>query len=216
MSEKPLSSRVEGFVLTGGLSRRFGADKALTPVGGRPLLARAIAALQALGLRPRLVAADPVPYGGFGVDVVSSEQPGLGPAEGLRAALEASATPWILLLSNDMPGVDAPLLRTLLAALPPEDPPTVRAVCFGEVSARRHPLPGLYHRSLAPLLATLPGGIPLQRVLDEAPARILPAGSEETTRSLANINTPADLERFETGAGPVQGGKPDSATPESD
>jgi molybdopterin-guanine dinucleotide biosynthesis protein A len=115
-----------------------------------------------------------------------------------------------------MPGVDAPLLRTLLGALPSEDPPTVRAVCFGEASGRRHPLPGLYHRSLAPYLATLPGGIPLQRVLDEAHARILPADSEEIARKLANLNTPMDLERFETGAGPVRKGKHDPATPESD
>ncbi len=216
MSEKHLASRVEGFVLAGGRSSRFGTDKALAPITGRPLLARAVAALKALGLRPRVVASEPGPYNGFGVDVVSSERPGLGPAEGLRAAMEASATPWILLLGNDMPGVDPPLLRTLLAALPPEEPPAVRAVCFGEASGRRHPLPGLYHRSLAPLLAALPGEVPLQRVLDEAATRVLPAGAEETARSLANINTPADLERFENGAKPVREGKPDRAAPESD
>ncbi len=162
------------------------------------------------------MASDPGPYAGLADGVVASERPGLGPAEGLRAALEACSTPWILLLGNDMPGVDAPVLRILLAALPAEDPPAARAVCFGEASGRRHPLPGLYHRSLAPYLAALPGGVSLQRVLDEASARVLPAGPGDPPRFLANVNTPADLEDFESGAGPVPEGKPDRATPESD
>ncbi len=216
MSEKHLASRVEGFVLAGGRSRRFGADKALVPVGGRPLLAHSIAALEAVGLRGRVVASDPAPYAGLAGGVVASERPGRGPTEGLRAAMEACATPWILLLGNDMPGVAAPVLRALLAALPPQDPPAARAVCFGEASGRRHPLPGLYHRSLAPYLAALPGGVSLQRVLDEASALVLPVPPEDAGRSLANINTPGDLEDFEAGAGAVRMGKPDRATPESD
>lgn len=216
MSEKQLAGRMEGFVLAGGRSTRFGRDKALAAAGGVPLLARALETLRVLGLPARVVAADPGPYAGLGVGVVGSERPGLGPAEGLRAALEACATPWALVLGTDMPGVDPPCLETLVAALPPGDPPAHRAVCFGEESGRRHPLPGLYHRSLAGDLARLAGEIPLQRVLDEARARVLPVAPRDLARWLANVNTPADLERFERGSRPLPEGKPDRASPESD
>jgi molybdopterin-guanine dinucleotide biosynthesis protein A len=213
MSSKELAERVEGFVLAGGRSSRFGTDKALARIGEETLLARAAAALAALGLPARVVAPDPSAYGDLAAGAVTGERPGLGPAEGLRAALEAAESPWALVLAADMPGVDAPALRELVAALPGGETGSPRAVCFEDDSGRRSPLPGLYHRSLAGVLAALPDGVALQRLLDRAGVRVLPAPGPDV---LANINTARDLERLAHGPERPPEAKADRLGPESD
>ncbi|WP_419825359.1 molybdenum cofactor guanylyltransferase [Sphingomonas sp.] len=78
MTAQPL-----GVVLAGGLSRRFGSDKALALVGGRPMLDHVIARL-----RPQcadLVVAGRQWPGASCIDDLP--HPGLGPLGGLAAAL---------------------------------------------------------------------------------------------------------------------------------
>ena len=217
MPEKGLVSRVEGFVLAGGRARRFGADKALAVLGGAPLLAHALSSLAVLGLDARVVAADSAPYAALARGFVTSERPGRGPAEGLRAALEACRAPWALVLATDMPGIGAPALGILLAALPDagaDDGP--RAVCFGEASGRRHPLPGLYHRSLVEVFFRPPEPVSLQQVLDLASARVLPAEAGGLGGEFANVNTPADLVRLEEGPADPLSPRRGPSEPESD
>ena len=48
-----------GWILAGGLSSRFGSDKVLFLLDGRPLALRVADALRAAGLDPRLVARHP-------------------------------------------------------------------------------------------------------------------------------------------------------------
>ncbi len=204
MAAKPVPRVAwEGFVLAGGRSERFGSDKALARLGGRTLLDRALAALEGCGLTPRVVARDPWAYRNRARVFVLSERPGRGPAEGLRAALAACAAPWALVLPVDMPGVDAPLLRCLVAAAPapgsgvrPAEAP--RAVCFAGPDGRRHPLPGAYHRSLAGEVEGLGEAPALQAVLDRAGVRVL--GPEavpgtDLAAALRNVNRPGDLDR---------------------
>ncbi|MBM3287648.1 MAG: molybdenum cofactor guanylyltransferase, partial [Candidatus Eisenbacteria bacterium] len=89
---------VAGFVLAGGESRRFGRDKALANYEGRPMLQRALDALRDAGLEPAVVAPDAGPYRSLCSSFVTSERPGRGPVEGLRAALKATQEPWALVL----------------------------------------------------------------------------------------------------------------------
>jgi molybdopterin-guanine dinucleotide biosynthesis protein A len=186
---------LEGFVLAGGGSTRFGSNKALASFGGRPLIAHALRALRGLDLVPRVVTRDPDPLREHALAFVTGERVGEGPAEALRAALAASARPWALVLGTDMPGVDAPLLRDLLRAAgepPPADGP--RAFCFGTEDGRRHPLPGLYHRSLAADIVKLGPGPALMAVLDAAGARTVLVGTEQKRSRLRSANRPEDLE----------------------
>jgi len=193
---------LEGFVLAGGGSTRFGSNKALAPFAGRPLLAHAVRALRGLGLAPRVVTRDPAPYRELAAAFVLGERAGQGPAEGLRAALAASARPWALVLGADMPGVDAALLRRLL----PEagEPPAgggPRAFCFEEAGGRRHPLPGLYHRSLAADVEALGPAPALMAVLDAAGVRAVRVEAGPAGRRLRSVNRPEDLQAFSGGDG---------------
>jgi len=72
-----------GAVLAGGLSSRFGSDKALAALGGRTLLVRAVAALEAQ--------CDGVIVVGRG-DVSDRPRPGMGPLGGINAALHHAAS----------------------------------------------------------------------------------------------------------------------------
>jgi len=177
---------VEGFVLAGGLSTRFGSDKALVLHRGRPLIRHALAALEELGGTPRVVARDHGPYREFAHVFVVSERAGRGPAEGLRAALAACSTPLAVVLAADMPGVTGAALRRLLDA---RDDPSIEAVCFQQ-GGRRHPLPGVYAASLRRLWEGTPPES-LHAVLEAA--RAVTVGTEDAA-TVRNVNRPGDLE----------------------
>jgi molybdopterin-guanine dinucleotide biosynthesis protein A len=185
---------VEGFILAGGTSSRFGRDKALARAGSRTLLERARGALGGLGLTPRIVCRDATAYAGEGFAFVVAERPDLGPVEGLRAALAACAAPWALVLAVDMPEVDARLLRILLAARGEVAAGAPRAVCFA-AEGRRHPLPGVYHASVRDEIERR-APRSLQDLLDGLPARVLDepaAGVVDLARRLRNVNRVEDL-----------------------
>jgi molybdopterin-guanine dinucleotide biosynthesis protein A len=191
-----MTGEVEGFVLAGGTSSRFGSNKALASWRGVPMLGRALHVLEDIGLTGRIVCSDPLPFGTFYHPFVLGERPGRGPAEGLRTALLATAAPWALLLAVDMPEVGPGVLRALLQARIRGGPATGdRAPLVFEDGERVHPFPGLYPRGLLEMLDRLGEGVSLQRVLEEAGARRVPwdparSGGE----TLRNVNAAGDLE----------------------
>ena len=153
---------VEGFILAGGKSSRFGSDKALAIWNGRSLLAHSITALNDLMLIPRIVCRDPLPYFKLAKAFVTSERPELGPLEGLRVALKSCSEPFALLLSADMPRVRAHHLYPFLAII--EDQATAgpgapkTAAVFKSADGIRHPFPGLYPRAALPVIESLSPG----------------------------------------------------------
>lgn len=193
MSRIPHNLSVEAFILAGGRSRRFGSDKALAVWRGRSLLAWALHALDQVGLPATVVAPEVEEYRSLASRFLTSERPGLGPIEGVRVALETCQMPWALMLSVDMPWADGRVLRPLLEA----DRSNERVVCFADSSGRRHPFPGLYHRSILPLIEEHGPGGSMQRLLDAASPLLL--GPAELTdgvdldSALRNANRPEDL-----------------------
>jgi molybdopterin-guanine dinucleotide biosynthesis protein A len=101
-----------GFVLAGGQSSRMGADKALVPFDGQPLVARALGILREAGLTaaisgPRSLLAAYAP-------VVEDSEPGCGPLGGVCAALASSSAPHAVFLPVDLPLMSASLVAFLL------------------------------------------------------------------------------------------------------
>jgi len=98
---------VNGYVLAGGGSTRFGRDKALVEVGGLPMLGRMISLLQSVAKDVKVVGA-PEKYAQFEREMVSDGWPGEGPLGGIITALEDVAKSfsnceWNLIVSCDMP-----------------------------------------------------------------------------------------------------------------
>jgi molybdopterin-guanine dinucleotide biosynthesis protein A len=109
---KPLT----GLVLCGGRSTRMGREKALIPVGGRPLVLH-VARLLDLGCDPVLLApGKPGRLGPLGYREVEDATPGSGPLGGLVAGLAASPHSLLAVAAVDMPFA-SPALLTLLADL---------------------------------------------------------------------------------------------------
>jgi molybdenum cofactor guanylyltransferase len=116
----PNSPKLNGYVLAGGGSRRFGRDKALVEFGGVPLLLRLATSLRSyttsvavIGGVEKYAALDPQ------LRVLEDRWPGEGPLGGIITALENTRTTsgdvrWNVILSCDMPFVTADWLAAMV------------------------------------------------------------------------------------------------------
>lgn len=185
-------------VLVGGRSVRFGRDKLLAEVSGRPMVAAPIAALrEVFGPRVTVVGdCDPA------VRVLSDAwipdgHPGTGPMGGIATALDRLGKP-ALVLAGDLPAIDAAAIHRLVHAfLACPDASVVLATTGQGSGSRDHPCTAVYGRPMQELfeshLRTR------QFSLRDAIAR-LPASSvirvEIAPAALANINDEAELGRY--------------------
>src|SRR5438105_15961568 len=78
---------VAGYILAGGGSTRFGRDKALAEIGGRPMLEGMIKLLQSV-TRPVKIVGVAGKYAAFGAEIVENRWPGEGPLGGIITAFE--------------------------------------------------------------------------------------------------------------------------------
>ncbi len=112
--------RVTGIVLAGGRATRFGADKLVAPLDGRPLLHHAILAVASVsdevvvvigsnGARPQM----PVDAA-TRVRVVRDLVADGGPLAGLAAGLAAARGPLAILVGGDQPWLSPAILAELL------------------------------------------------------------------------------------------------------
>jgi molybdopterin-guanine dinucleotide biosynthesis protein A len=108
-----------GIVLAGGRSSRFGRDKLVQPVQGRPAVHLAILALAAVCREVIVVRPPGEPIelpGGMTVPavVVHDERPYEGPLAGTSAGLAVASQPLALVVGGDMPGLIHAVLTILL------------------------------------------------------------------------------------------------------
>jgi molybdenum cofactor guanylyltransferase len=100
-------SGIAGFVLAGGGSTRFGRDKALAEIDGKPMVVRMCELLRGVTKNVTVVSA-PEKYSEFGLQIVEDRWPGEGPLGGIVTALRTTAArdkacEWNVILSCDMP-----------------------------------------------------------------------------------------------------------------
>lgn len=103
-------------ILAGGHSSRFGSNKALSYYGGETLIARAARLLLSV-CDEVVVSASRVnapSYEFLGLEIVEDELTDCGPLGGLEALLDRCATPWLLVVTCDMPYVDSDALNMMI------------------------------------------------------------------------------------------------------
>ena len=183
--------------LAAGASRRFGADKLVTPYQGRPLFAHGLTTAAAVCQKrsdadvtvvtntPAIAALART----LGAAVAPSPQSDQGQSYSIRAGLEAvgplAAEDFLLFLVADQPRLRAETLARFLDLAKP-GVWGATAACGDRVGN-----PGLFSAALVPALYALEGDKGGRKVLNTAPEKLLrvPCLPEE----LQDIDTPADL-----------------------
>lgn len=172
-----------GAVLAGGLSRRFGSDKALAELGGRTLISLAVDALSGWCEHVIVVGRETAPA----PTLPDWPRPGMGPLGGLAAALRHAMDE----------GYEAVLTCGVDAAVLPDDLPVLLGAAPACLEAQ--PVIGVWPASVAPRLEAFlhgEGSHSVNRFADLVGARRV-----QTAASIPNLNTPADLTALAAGEG---------------
>ncbi len=184
-------------VLAGGRSERFGRDKLLADVDGRPMVAAPIAALREV-FGPRVVVVGPCDPAvrALGDRWLADDHPGTGPMGAIATALDRLGHP-TMILAGDLPAIDAAAVRRLADAFLAAPAAAVALATSGEHSdLREHPCAALYG---LPMLETLESGLRRSRFSLREAIGTLPASAVVRVslpeRTLANVNDPAELAR---------------------
>jgi len=191
---------VAGVVLAGGMSSRMGRDKALLQVygPGKPdLLARTCALLT--DLLPQCWISCRSGLARAGYQCIFDEYPDRGPAAGVLAALKAARAHGfdaVLVVSCDMPFMDAPTLRRLLASRNTAGAGNLATLYVDAVSGRPEALVAVYETASLPWFeksVTQQGGR-LNNVVPVEKQTRLPYGPDEAG-PFFNLNRPEDVKR---------------------
>jgi len=197
----PEDNGPSAIVLIGGLSRRFGRDKAAEVVGGRSLLQHVVDAVSLLAQEVVVVAARGGSFPPVGcalpLKLVEDVREGAGALGGLYSGLLAASRPQAVALACDMPLLSLPLLRHLSGLLSDD-----WDVVMPRWQGREEPLHAFYHRTCVPAIERLldAGGRRFVDFLPEVRVRYVAQDEIERFdpegRSFWNVNSKEDLARL--------------------
>ncbi len=194
LREKFIRSALSMVVLAGGLSRRMGRDKADLPYGEETFLEHQVALGRELGISDILVSG----YRGekCSVPVVEDNFTQRGPLGGLEATLRAAKHQKCLVLTVDMPCLNAAVLRELIGRSMASE----KAVTVLRHGDKVEPLLGVYDKRLADDIRAA-----LERGRGAVMALLEQVGCDEFVcaddGTFGNINTQREYAALEGGAG---------------
>ncbi|MBI5200611.1 MAG: molybdenum cofactor guanylyltransferase [Elusimicrobia bacterium] len=179
-------------VLAGGLSRRFGAPKALADWGGRGLAESVCLALAPVSPERLLVARELGAFEGAekdGLRLVPDLFESAHPMGGIATALRASLSPWCFVAACDMPFLNADLVRALWHRRGPG------AAIVPVWAGRAQGLCAFYRRDALPVLEgrIARGELRLSEAIEAlAPSKVDGASLDPSGRAFLDIDTPED------------------------
>lgn len=133
---------ITGVILAGGLSSRFGSDKALALLHGKFLVQHVKESLKAAFSDCLLITNTPERYDFLNMPMIKDRYKGMGPLAGIHAALRHTGKPWIFVLGCDMPLV-SPNVITFLCSFAHEEFDAV----IPWLETGPEPLCGLYRKT---------------------------------------------------------------------
>ena len=193
------SSQLTGAILAGGHSSRFGSNKALFAPDGETLISKAAGLLRSVA-REVLVSASQTNAGDYdflGLEIVVDQHPDSGPMGGLETLLQRCTTPWLLVLTCDMPFVDKEALITMVSSLTGEPDNALyqrdrpHALAWQRYDGSISPFPLLIERSALPKLQSRmrTGSLSMKGLLRDLDTYYI---MSPCNRLLSNINRPED------------------------
>lgn len=187
-----LSPEIEAFVLAGGKSSRMGRDKGLMPVNGKPMISYVLQALEETGLPVKIIANNPE-YEKFGLPVCGDIVKEKGPMGGLWTAFNNTEAEVVLLLSCDMPFMNAEAINLIVEAVY-EDVITAALVKY-----RVNPLFAAYPMHLNKLVkeAIAQDRLKMTDFILKNPHTLVPSIAQKMPWCFRNINNEQELKEAE-------------------
>ncbi len=185
---------VTGVLLAGGRASRMGGrDKAFAAVDGEAIAVRTVRLFRTLFPQVLVATNKPERFRALEVETVGDTFVDCGPLAGIHAAMQRAVHPWIFVAACDMPGLDADVIRFLLARIGDADAVVPRWEHDIE------PLHAIYAVRLLPQVedALRAGHHALREFLPRV--RVDYVAEDElgrirgTARSMLNVNTPEEL-----------------------
>lgn len=188
-------------ILAGGMSRRFGSDKALAKIGRETFLERLARMLTRLSFDVYVSAARRDDYPAYAV--VADRLPRQGPLQALHTAFVTLRCPRLLLVGCDMPFVSPKTILTLWHADAEAD------VCLAWDGLQDYPLPAVYsERAWAEAGRLIAAGKRDLKSLLQRGLKVKRCSGVDAA-SLWNINTPKEYALClpaALGSGPAESG----------
>ncbi len=142
-----MSISVSAYILAGGMSRRFGEDKALYDYQGKPLIQHVLDHLAPCFSSIHIITKDPRAFASLGYPVIRDLMEQQTPLVGLLTGLQESDTAWNFFTACDLPFLTGQVSTNLLETVPSGGDSDLRAVI--PVTKRgMQPLVGCYHKDL--------------------------------------------------------------------
>ena len=110
-----LREHATAIVLAGGKSERMKQDKSMLLLNGRPMIQHVCDQLRNHFDHVLVSANDGEKYSFLGLTIIPDRAPDQGPLMGITSALEASGSDRNLVIACDIPEIDIPLARRMLA-----------------------------------------------------------------------------------------------------
>ena len=186
--------KVTGAILAGGKSRRMGRNKALLPLGGKPVVQRLVVQFEEMFEETMLIANDPELYQVYSSKIVPDIFPGKGPLAGLHAALNGAKNDWVFLTACDTAFVQTEVVMGMAELRKGTD------AVLAETEDGLQPLNAFYSRRCLPFIENRlrTGKFKMISFHSDVKIRIvqpleLPQWDPDT-RTFWNMNTPEDYE----------------------
>ncbi len=192
-------------ILAGGQSSRMGCNKALLDIGGRPLIRILIDRIRPVTNKILISSNDSLSYGFLDFPVIPDFFPGHGPLAGFHSAMTRDAGSLYIMLACDLPNLKTPLLQNLVAMAEGFD-----AAIPITSDGLAHPLCAVYRRTCLPSVeqALNRGANKVIEMFMDDSLAVRWVGPDEgkfKDTDLANINTPEDLQKLNSGSNPELG-----------
>ena len=183
-----------GVILAGGRSTRFGSNKALAIVNGKPLIQNVADLMSSLFAECLLVTNTPEEYEFLSLPMTSDRYKGSGPLAGIHAALQEVSEPRVFVVACDMPNLSPELIQYLCNCNEQDYDAIIPMLDWGA-----GPLFGIYHKnSLTHIETCLQNndckvtraleGLRVRRISEQEVISIT-----DNLNCFKNINRPADL-----------------------
>lgn len=192
-SEKNVQNQIPCMILCAGTSRRFGSDKMLAHLAGKPLLMHTIE-----NVTPQVsdlaLNGEGAGYNGFSLSVFSDVISGkLGPLAGVLTAMEWAkkiGSEQVLTLSGDAPFVPNDWAVKLSAT-------SSEVIAIPNVDGQSHQVCGLWPAALAPVLRSFLQAGDSYKVRDFLAAqktKMVAFRKQDNIDPFFNVNTPEDMQ----------------------